>query len=58
MKRIYTFGGDLVETNLTVADIIQNKNDSVVMTQVTAQNSEEAQIIAGEGVDMIITGRN
>ena len=26
------------------------------MTQVTAQNSEEAQIIAGEGVDMIITG--
>jgi len=56
MKRIYTFGGDLVERNLTVADIIQNKKDSVVMTQVTAQNSEEAQIIAGEGVDMIITG--
>jgi len=56
MKRIYTFGGSLEERNLTVADIIQNKNDSIKLTQVTAQNTEEAQIISKQGVDMIITG--
>ena len=53
MKRIYTFGGDLVERNLTVADIIQNKKDAIVMTQVTAQNAEEAEIIADQEIDMI-----
>ncbi len=56
MKRIYTFGGSLEERNLTVADIIQNKNDSIKLTQVTAQNAEEAKIISKQGVDMIITG--
>ena len=56
MKRIYTFGGQLVERNLTVADIINNKSIGVKMTQVTAKNSEESAIIADQGVDMIITG--
>jgi len=56
MKRIYTFGGELVERNLTVADIIQNKKIGNKLTQVTAQNGEEARIIADQDVDMIITG--
>jgi len=56
MKRIYTFGGELVERNLTVADIINNKSAGVKMTQITAKNSEESAIIADQGVDMIITG--
>ena len=40
MKRIYTFGGSLETRNLTVADIINNKNNDIKLTQVTAQNSE------------------
>ena len=56
MKRIYTFGGELVERNLTVADIIENKKAGNKLTQVTAQNAEEARIIADQDVDMIITG--
>ena len=56
MKRIYTFGHEQVERNITVGDIIQNKNNNKKMTQVTAANQEEAQIIAKENIDMIITG--
>ena len=56
MKRIYTFGGELVERNLTVADIIKNKKAGSKLTQVTAQNAEEARIISDQDVDMIITG--
>ena len=56
MKRIYTFGHEQVERNLTVGDIIQNKNNNKKMTQVTAANQEEAEIIAKENIDMIITG--
>ncbi len=56
MKRIYTYGHSLVHRNLTVADKIANKAAGIKMTQVTAQNAEEAAIIADQGVDMIITG--
>ncbi len=56
MKRIYTFGHDQVERNITVGDIISNKNNNIKMTQVTATNQEEAEIIASENIDMIITG--
>ena len=56
MKRIYTFGHEQVERNITVGDIIQNKNNNKKMTQVTAANQEEAEIIAKENIDMIITG--
>ena len=55
MKRIYTFGHEQVERNITVGDIISNKNDNIKMTQVTAANKEEAEIIANENIDMIIT---
>lgn len=56
MKKIYTFGHSLEYRNLTVADKIANKAADIKMTQVTAQNTEEAAIIADQGVDMIITG--
>ena len=56
MKRIYTFGHEQVERNITVGDIISNKDNSVKMTQVTAANQEEAEIIANQDIDMIITG--
>ena len=56
MKRIYTFGHEQVERNITVGDIIENKNNNVKMTQVTAANREEAEIIASQEIDMIITG--
>lgn len=56
MKRIYTYGHSLESRNLTVADKIANKAAGIKMTQVTAQNAEEAAIIADQGVDMIITG--
>ena len=56
MKRIYTFGHEQVERNITVGDIISNKNNNVKMTQVTAANQEEAEIIANQDIDMIITG--
>ena len=56
MKRIYTFGGELVERNLTVADIVQNKADRIKMTQVTARDAQESKIISDQSVDMIITG--
>ena len=56
MKRIYTFGHEQVERNLTVGDIIKNKSNGVKMTQVTAQNAEEAEILADQDIDMIITG--
>ncbi len=57
MKRIYTFGHKQVERNITVGDIIHNKNNNKKMTQVTAANQEEAEIIAKENIDMIITGK-
>ena len=56
MKRIYTFGHEQVERNITVGDIIKNKQNNIKMTQVTAGNKEEAEIIANENIDMIITG--
>ena len=56
MKRIYTFGHEQVERNITVGDMISNKNNNVKMTQVTAANQEEAQIISDQNIDMIITG--
>ena len=56
MKRIYTYGGSLEKRNLTVADIIVSKKSGKKLTQVTAQNAEEAEIISDQNVDMIITG--
>ena len=56
MKRIYTFGHEQVERNITVGDIISNKNNNVKMTQVTSANQEEASIVADQNIDMIITG--
>ena len=56
MKRIYTFGHEQVERNLTVGDIIENKANDIKMTQVTAQNAQEAEILADQDIDMIITG--
>jgi 3-methyl-2-oxobutanoate hydroxymethyltransferase len=56
MKRIYTFGGDLVHRSLTVGEIIDKKNNNIKMTQVTAQNQEESELIAKQSIDMIITG--
>ena len=56
MKRIYTFGHEQVERNLTVGDIIKNKSNGIKMTQVTAQNAEEAEILSDQDIDMIITG--
>ena len=56
MKRIYTFGLELVERNLTVADKITSKLNGTKMTQVTAKDSTEAEIITDQGIDMFITG--
>ena len=56
MKRIYTFGHEQVERNITVGDIISNKNNNIKMTQVTAANQEEASIVSDQNIDMIITG--
>ena len=56
MKRIYTFGHEQVERNITVGDMIKNKQKNIKMTQVTAGNAEEAEIIASQDIDMIITG--
>ena len=56
MKRIYTFGHEQVERNITVGDMLKNKQKNIKMTQVTAGNAEEAEIIATQDIDMIITG--
>ena len=56
MKRIYTYGHASELRNLTVADKIANKAAGRKMTQVTARNAAEAEIIADQGIDMIITG--
>ena len=56
MKRIYTYGHEQVQRNLTIGDIVENKKKSVKMTQVTAQNREEAEILSEQNIDMIITG--
>jgi 3-methyl-2-oxobutanoate hydroxymethyltransferase len=56
MKKIYTFGHEQVQRNITVGDIIKNKENNVKMTQVTAANIEEAEILADQNIDMIITG--
>ncbi|MDE0985755.1 MAG: 3-methyl-2-oxobutanoate hydroxymethyltransferase [Yoonia sp.] len=56
MKRIYTYGHALEQRNITVADILANKASGTKMTQVTAQNAQEAGIIADQNIDMIITG--
>ena len=56
MKIIYTYGHDQVKRNITIADIIKNKKNNIKMTQVTAQNMQEAEILADQNIDMIITG--
>ena len=56
MKKIYTFNHEQVERNITVGDILENKKNNKIMTQVTAANQVEAEIIANQGIDMIITG--
>ena len=56
MKRIYTFAHEQVERNITVADMIENKKNNIKMTQVTAANQEEAEVLAESDIDMIITG--
>ena len=56
MKRIYTYGHACEWRNLTVADKIANKAAGRKMTQVTARTGEEAEIIASQGIDLIITG--
>ncbi len=56
MKRIYTYGHEQVQRNITIGDIIENKKSGVKMTQVTAQNREEAEILSDQNIDMIITG--
>lgn len=56
MKTIYTYGHAIEKRNLTVADMIVNKAAGIKMTQVTAQNAQEAEIIAAQDIDMIITG--
>ena len=56
MKRIYTFGHEQVERNITFGDMLKNKQKNIKMTQVTAGNAEEAEIIANQDIDMIITG--
>ena len=56
MKRIYTFGHEQVERNITVGDMLDNKKNDIKMTQVTAGNQEEAEIVASQDIDMIITG--
>ena len=56
MKRIYTYGHEQVQRNITIGDIIDNKKSGLKMTQVTAQNREEAEILSDQNIDMIITG--
>lgn len=56
MKRIYTYGHASELRNLTVADKIAAKAAGRKLTQVTARNAEEAEIIASQGIDLIITG--
>ena len=46
MKRIYTYGHEQVQRNKTIGDIIENKKNGIKMTQVTAQNKEEAEILS------------
>jgi len=56
MKRIYTFGHEQVDRNITVGDMLDNKKNEIKMTQVTAGSQEEAEIVASQDIDMIITG--
>ena len=56
MKRIYTYGHEQVQRNITIGDIIENKKNGLKMTQVTAQNKEAAEILSDQNIDMIITG--
>ncbi|WP_458790689.1 3-methyl-2-oxobutanoate hydroxymethyltransferase [Yoonia sp. MH D7] len=56
MKNIYTYGHSFEQRNVTIADMHANKAANYKMTQVTAQNADEAAIIADQGIDMIITG--
>ncbi len=56
MKKVYTWSHAVEDRNLTIADMRANKALGRKMTQVTAGDAEEASIIAGSGVDMIITG--
>ena len=56
MRKVYTWSHGVEDRNLTIADMRANKAAGRRMTQVTAGDAEEASIIAGAGIDMIITG--
>ncbi len=55
MKRLYTFGGQLVQRNLTVADILAAKGTRR-LTQTNAANADEARAVADAGIDMLVGG--
>ncbi|WP_424830161.1 3-methyl-2-oxobutanoate hydroxymethyltransferase [Ruegeria sp.] len=52
MKRIYTYGGQPADRNLTVADIIAAKGNTQ-FTQVSATDADEAAACEQNGIDMI-----
>lgn len=54
MKNIYTFGGQPVRRNLTVADPQQTKGKNI-FSQVTAYTTEEAGAAAEAGIDIVTT---
>lgn len=56
MRKVYTWSHGVEDRNLTIADMRANKASGRKMTQVTAGDAQEAEIIAGAGIDMIITG--
>lgn len=53
MKNIYTYGGQSARRNLTISCIQANKAAGVKMTQVDAQNAQEAALLESLGVDLI-----
>ncbi|WP_420547505.1 3-methyl-2-oxobutanoate hydroxymethyltransferase [Curvivirga sp.] len=53
MKNIYTYGGQPAKRNLTVACMQANKAAGIKMTQVSAANLEEAEVLERLGIDMI-----
>jgi len=55
MRRIFTFGGQAVERNLTVADIRAAKGQRKLV-QVNPGNVEEAAAVTEAGMDMMICG--
>lgn len=53
MKKLYTFGGQAVERNLTVADLLAAKGKRV-LTETTATTAEAASAAADAGIDMLV----